>query len=94
MVDRCVSAGVKQCCEASGRGFSRARRLEDLAHPDVDHARLWCLCPVRGRVLDNREFAEAVRVRLGAGGPTDSGVCGARGGAVLDSGGSRASCCA
>ena len=45
-------------------------------------------------VLENDEFAEAVRVRLGAGGPTDVGVCGACGQAVLDAGGSHASCCA
>ena len=85
---------MKQYYEAFDSGSCHLRRLEDLAHPDVDHAWLWCLSHAHGRVLDNDEFAEAVRVRLGAGGPTDAGVCGACGQAVLDSGGSHASCCA
>ena len=45
-------------------------------------------------IEEDAEFAEAVRVRLGAGGPPDVGVCGCCGQAQLDSSGAHASCCA
>ena len=69
-------------------------RLEDLAHPDTDHTWLWAPTPAQGRVLEDREFVEAVRLRLGVGGPPDTATCGLRGNAVLEPAGAHPACCA
>ena len=47
-----------------------------------------------GPVLAEDEFVEAVRVRLGAAGPTDPVPCARCGTELLDSSGSHAACCA
>ena len=69
-------------------------RLDDLANPATGHGWMWSLAPQHGIIIeDEREFTEAVRVRLGAGGPPDCALCGCCGRAQLDSAGSHASWC-
>ena len=56
---------------------------------------MWALSPHQGPIIeDEREFLEAVRVRLGAGGPSDIAMCGYCSKQQLDIPGSHASCCA
>jgi hypothetical protein len=69
-------------------------RLSDLCEAYGTHEWLWCLSPAHGPCIeDETEFVEAVRVRLGAGGPIDGGICGACGVARLDASGAHASTC-
>eukprot|EP00973_Karenia_brevis_P088387 12256310-Karenia_brevis.AAC.1 len=71
-------------------------RLDDLA--EFSHGNsgwLWALSPHHGPVIEeDLEFVEAVRVRIGAGGPPDVAVCGCCGKHQLDTSGRHASCCA
>ena len=56
---------------------------------------LWALSPHHGLITEEDiGFIEAVRVRLGAGGPPDVALCGCCGKAQLDKAGRHASRCA
>lgn len=92
VVDRCVLEGLKQEMEASGQ-TADLNRLKEIADPDCNHMWLWALNPQHGPVLQDDEFVEAVRLRLGAGGPSDAVPC-ALCGVTLDAAGAHASCCA
>ena len=67
---------------------------DDLAHRDTDHTWLWALTPAHGRVFEDREFVEAIRLRLGVGGPPDTATCGLWCNAVLEPLGAHPACCA
>ena len=52
------------------------------------------LCAAHGSLIDGEaEYVEAVRVRLGAGGPPDIAMCGLCGRTQLHAAGGHASCC-
>ena len=54
-----------------------------------------CLQPYHGQIIeDHEEYVEAVRIRLGAGGPIDGGICSNCGERSLDRAGGHATCCA
>lgn len=94
LVDRCVLAGLVEHFRNAGATVD-ADRLDDLAARGTSHSLLWALSPHQGPVIEeDAEFAEAVRVRLGSGGPPDVGVCGYCERHQLDSAGGHASCCA
>ena len=60
----------------------------------MPHNWLWALSPHHGPIIEEeREFVEAVRVHLGAGGPPDEALCGCCGKVQLDASGGHASCC-
>jgi len=69
------------------------RRLNDLADPECDHNWLWNLSRHRGPVLQPAQYVEAVRVRLGAAGPSEPVLCRRCRRELLDSAGSHAHCC-
>ena len=50
------------------------------------------LVPEQGRVLEDREFVEAVWLRLGVGGPPDTATCGLCGNSVLEPSGAHPAC--
>ena len=81
--DKCVGAGLMDWFSNAGSSHDMGR-LEDLAHPDNDHTWLWAPTPAQGRVFEDREFAEAVRLRFGVGGPPDTATRGLCGNAVLE----------
>ena len=55
---------------------------------------MWCLNPVHGLMIEeDREFVEAVRVRLGCGGPPDLARCACCSTHYLDTEGAHASGC-
>ncbi len=94
LVDSSVAAGLKAHFDLAEASLDVAR-LEDLACKGTAHGWLWALSPHQGPVIeDDQEFVEAVRVRLGAGGPPDGGLCGHCGRSQLDRPGGHASCCA
>ena len=94
LVDASVLAELREHFVSAGCSFG-TERLADLGHAGTAHTWLWALSPVHGPVIEEEsEFVEAVRVRLGAGGPPDCGPCGCCGSAQLDAAGGHASCCA
>ena len=79
-------------CDAA-QDLPALRRLNDLADPECDHTWLWNLSRHRGPVLQPAQYVEAVRVRLGAAGPSEPVPCRRCGRELLDSAGSHAHCC-
>ncbi len=77
LVGRCTAAGLKEHFAGADVTLD-VDRLKDLAHKGNSHGWLWALSPHQGPMIeDDREFMEeTVRVRLGAGGPPDVGMCG------------------
>ena len=93
LLDECIREGLCEHHRRSGSPLD-CERLSDLAHHDTSHSWLWALCAAQGPAIDDdAEFIEAVRVRLGTGGPGDVAVCGLCGQAQLDTAGGHASCC-
>ena len=68
IVDSCVLSGVTQALTDAG-AHADIRRLDELGHASTEHAWMWALSPNWARTLKDVEFVEAVRIRLGAGGP-------------------------
>jgi len=94
IVDQVATQGVRDHYEQLEETFDMAR-LDDLRHPETDHSWMWSLSSQQGIILEDRdEFVEAVRVRLGAGGPPVSTLCTSCGQRTLDRAGAHASCCA
>jgi hypothetical protein len=93
IVDDCVVSGIERALEEMG-AHCDLRRLRELRNLSTDHTWLWALSPHHGRMLDDDEFVEAVRVRFGAGGPMEPVMCAACGKGMLDTTGAHASCCA
>ena len=94
IVDEVAAQGVRNQYEEAGSNFDVAR-LDDLGHAETDHSWLWGLCAQHGAIVDdNEEYVEAVRVRLGCGGPAEGTLCSLCGDRVLDRSGAHASCCA
>ena len=91
--DKCLREGLAQQYTAAGNRAA-INRLEELQDPGIDHTWLWHVSKHHGPVLAEDEFVEAVRVRLGAAGPTDPVPCARCGTELLDSSGSHAACCA
>ena len=70
------------------------KRLVDLAHQTQNHTWMWQVSGVHGGAIpDPEEFQEAMRVRLGCGGPQLPTVCAACGVVVMDGTGRHASTC-
>ena len=90
--DEGLREGLRQHYATAGDGVA-IRRLDELTDPDVDHSWLWHVSKHHGPVLADDEFVEAVRVRLGAAGPTEPVPCARCGRVLLDSAGSHAACC-
>eukprot|EP00973_Karenia_brevis_P028436 3918763-Karenia_brevis.AAC.2 len=82
---------LKACEDA--QDISGSRRLADLAHPECDHNWLWNLSKHKGPVMEPPQFVEALRLRLGAAGPSEPCPCQLCGSTLLDSAGSHALCC-
>eukprot|EP00973_Karenia_brevis_P072495 10071174-Karenia_brevis.AAC.1 len=68
-------------------------RIYDLAHKDTDHAWLWHLNKHHGPVMQQDEYVEALRIRVGAAGPTEVVPCALCGHSLMDAAGSNAHCC-
>ena len=93
LVDESAQAGLRKHF-ADVDALPDVHRLDDLSNPATCHGWLWSLAPQHGPIIENeREFTEAVRVRLGCGGPPDCAICGCCGRAQLDAAGSHASWC-
>ena len=78
--------------ESAGNATA-VRRLDELSHPDTNHEWLWALSCHRGPLLDASDYVEAVRVRVGAAGPSEPVPCNLCGCELLDSAGAHALCC-
>ena len=92
IVDEVTAQGIRDHFKDSG-SLIDASRLDDLAHAQNSHCWIWGLCKQHGDIIkDNEECIEAVRIRLGAGGPAEGSVCGLCG-KSLDRAGGHATCC-
>jgi len=91
LVDVCVEHGL-EAEHTAAESHPDVRRLQELADKGCNHDWLWSLCANHGPTLLPDQFVEAVRLRLGAGGPEEPVPC-RMCGAVLDSAGSHALCC-
>jgi hypothetical protein len=69
------------------------RRLTDLAHAGVEHTWLWRLNKHQGSTLEETDYVDAIRLRLGSGGPTEAITCAHCGNKPLGPSGSHAMCC-
>ena len=71
LADACAANGIAQHFVAAASHADRAR-LEDLPRPGTNHRWMWTAGALGawGR-FDREEFTEAVRSRLGAGGPQE-----------------------
>lgn len=93
LIDACTREGLRTHHEQAGSSLD-CQRIDDLTDPGTSHSWLWALCKAHGPIIDDdTEYVEAVRVRLGAGGPADISVCGLCGRAQLDAAGGHATCC-
>ena len=92
IVDECVFAGLQAELTAADQNPD-VTRMNEIADPACNHSWLWALCPNHGPTMQNNEFVEAVRLRLGAAGPDEPLPCRLCG-AVLDGAGSHPLCCA
>jgi len=93
IVDTCIQAGL-EIVHNEAESLSDVRRLKDLADPHCNHDWLWALCCNHGPTLQDEEFVEAVRLRLGDGGPSEPVACRSCKDGLLDTSGSHALCCA
>ena len=94
IVDNCVHEGLRQHF-LQAEALYDVQRVQDLAAEGNAHGWLWALAPQQSAIIEeDAEFVEAVRVRLGDGGPPDVGLCGYCGKSQLDTSGAHASCCA
>ena len=73
--------------------LSDVRRLKELVDPHCNHDWLWALSRNHGPTLQDEEFVEAVRFRLGDGGPSEPVACRSCKNGMLDTSGSHALCC-
>ena len=93
LIDECTRQGLRTHHEQAG-SLMDCERLDDLADPGTSHSWLWALSSAQGPIVeDDSEYVEAVRIMIGAGGPTDVAVCGLCGRAQLDTAGAHATCC-
>ena len=84
-----VRRSMDTSCDVAG-----LRRLDELQHKEQDHTWLWALSPHRGPVIDDEDYMEAVRLRLGIAGPIDVVPCALCGEGLMDNSGAHALCCA
>ena len=69
IADACAAEGLIQHFVVAGSPVDRVR-IEDLRDHTNDHSWMWTTGAHSNHALqDNDEFAEAIRIRLGAGGP-------------------------
>jgi hypothetical protein len=91
--DSLTAEGLERHFDKAGATPDKTR-LHDLRQAAGTHSWLWRLSREHGLTIeDEQEYIEAVRVRLGAGGPADGGLCGSCGVAFLDSSGVHAAGC-
>ena len=65
-----------------------------MVHKTTNHAWLWNISDIHGgAITDQKEFVEAVRVRLGCGGPREPTICETCGVQMMDGTGKHASVC-
>ncbi|CAK0846886.1 unnamed protein product [Prorocentrum cordatum] len=92
VADRTLSTGLSRA-RASGDADA-VHRLQELCHPNQCHDWLWAISPHKGRIMTSEEFALAVRIRLGAGGPDEEVVCANCGECIIGPSGSHGLLCA
>ena len=93
---------ISDACSAQGL-LARARqagdhdtimRLTELCSPLCNHEWMWSISKHKGRTMSSRDYAAAMRIRLGAGGPDQEAICANCGIAVLGPSGSHGLLCA
>ena len=92
-MDACVARGLLASIRQAG-DWEREHLLAELASPDVNHEWLWRIDPNKGSALHPDEYAAAVRLRLGAAGPSEVVTCANCGDALLGPSGFHCLLCA
>ena len=93
MMDACTARGLLQRARQSD-DRDREWLLAELVSPHVNHEWLWRLDPNKGPCLAADDYVAAVRLRLGAGGPSEAVPCASCGDALLGPSGLHAMLCA
>ena len=93
ITDACVAQGLLSRAIASG-DTDRVNLLRELSCTDCNHEWLWGISKHKGKTLSNEDFATAVRIRLGTGGPEDEVICANCGEAILGPAGTHGLLCA
>lgn len=93
LMDACAARGLLQRARSSG-DWEREWLLAELTSPHVNHEWMWRIDPNKGSALSADDYMAAVRIRLGAGGPTEAVPCACCGDALLGPSGLHALLCA
>jgi hypothetical protein len=93
MMDACAARGLLERARQSG-DWERELLLRELSSPDVSHEWLWRIDAHKGPALSPDDYAAAVRLRLGSGGPAEAVPCACCSNALLGPSGLHAMLCA
>jgi len=93
LADACVASGLARRAQGSG-DWERQLLLTELTSTGLNHEWLWRIDPNKGAALSPDDFVAALRLRLGAGGPSESVPCACCNNALLGPSGSHALLCA
>jgi hypothetical protein len=93
LVDNCAAQGLVDKFTTEHRKGD-LDRLSDLSSQDSNHDWLWAVHPNKGNRLATDEYVEAVRLRLGCGGPVEPALCKNCGTAVMSCNGEHGLLCA
>ena len=74
--------------------WEQVQRLRELSSPDCSHEWLWAISAHKGKTLNHTDFADAVRIRLGAGGPPEEMICANCGNCIMGPRGTHGLLCA
>ena len=74
MMDACAARGLLERARQSG-DWERELLLRELSSPDVSQEWLWRIDANKGPALSPDDYAAAVRLRLGSGGPAEAVPC-------------------
>ena len=74
IVDECNLAALTHYHQEA-QNVDAVHRLDELSHPTTDHTWLWRINPRHGAILEEEEYVDAVRMRLGTAGPTEVSPC-------------------
>jgi len=93
LTDKCIAHGLVNQYTTQER-WADLHRLSDLSDKEASHDWLWAVDPHKGKPLEADDYVEAVRLRLGCGGPEEAGVCGNCGAAAISCNGEHGLLCA
>ena len=93
IIDECIREGL-YAEHRSSESWGDINRLTELSHRHCNHDWLWRLNPNHGPMLHGEDYVQALRIRLGAGGPDEPVPCRLCKRGTLDHTATHCLCCA